>query len=121
MPERDQLIAIRRYLSASGGNHHAELRRILANKRLLAVLQPFDARDEASKLTRAPKGFSPEDPALDLLLYRQWGVSATLPAADALLPTLRKQIVQRFKLATPLVDLLNAPLIAVPAKPRPIF
>jgi uncharacterized protein (TIGR02453 family) len=122
MPERDQLLAIRRYLSATGGNHHAELRTMLANKKLLAVLQPFDSDGKAAnRLTRAPKGFSPEDPAIDLLLRRQWGVSASLPATEALKPTLRKQIVQRFKLATPLVDLLNVPILATVAKPRPIF
>lgn len=110
MPERDQLLAIRRYLSADGGNHHVELRRILADKKLLAVLQPFDGL----KLTRAPKGFSPEDPALDLLLARQWGVSATVPADEALKPTLRKLIVDRFKRANPLIKLLNTPLVGAP-------
>ena len=106
MPERDQLFAIRQYLSAEGGNHHAELRRLLADRKLTSVLKPFDGL----KLTRAPKGFSPDDPAIDLLLHRQWGVSATLPADEALKPTLLKQIVSRFERATPLVDLLNAPL-----------
>jgi len=124
MPQPDQLLAIRRHLSAAGGNHHAELRRILAGKKLLAVLKPFDPSDGgSSKLTRAPKGFSPADAALDLILQRQWGVSAHLPATEALQPTLRKQIVQRFKLATPLVDLLNAPILAASRtdRPRPIF
>ena len=122
MPEREQLLAIRRYLSAADGNHHAELRRVLASRKLLALMHPFDADSRlGSKLTRAPKGFSPDDPALDLILHRQWGVSATLPAEAALKPTLRKQIVQRFKLATPLVDLLNAPLITTTARPRPLF
>ena len=107
MPEREQLFAIRQYLSAEGGNHHAKLRAILADKKLTSVLTPFDGL----KLTRAPKGFSPEDAALDLLLHRQWGVSATLPAEEALKPTLLKQIVSRFERATPLVELLNTPLI----------
>lgn len=117
MPEREQLLAIRRYLAADGGNHHAELRNLLADKKLNAVLTPFDGL----KLTRAPKGFSPDDSAIDLLLHRQWGVSATLPAEEALKPALLKQIVSRFERATPLVDLLNAPLTApseVPSQPR---
>jgi len=107
MPEREQLFAIRQYLSAEGGNHHAQLRGLLADKKLTSVLTPFDGL----KLTRAPKGFSPADAALDLLLHRQWGVSATLPAAEALKPTLLKQIVSRFERATPLVELLNTPLV----------
>jgi uncharacterized protein (TIGR02453 family) len=131
MPQPDQLLAIRRHLSGGGGNRHAELRRILASKKLLALMRPFNAaasEDDvyadhsehaaARSLTRAPKGFSPDDPALDLLLQRQWGVSATLPAVEALKPTLLKQIVSRFKLATPLVDLLNEPIVTAIAKPR---
>ena len=119
MPERDQLLAIRRYLV----EHHAEMRRLLANKKLKAVLGEFDGL----RLTRAPKGFSPEDPAvaasLDLILCRQWGVAATLPAEAALEPDFVNQIVTRFQRATPLVDLLNTPLLKprhVSAK-RPIF
>src|SRR5271170_775791 len=63
MPEREQLLAIRRYLV----DHHAELRRLLAGKKLKAAMGEFDGL----KLTRAPKGFSPDDPALDLLVCRQ--------------------------------------------------
>lgn len=106
MPEREQLFAIRQYLSAEGGNHHAELRKVLTDRKLTSVLAPFDGL----RLTRPPKGFSPDDPAIDLLLQRQWGVSATLPAEDALKATLLRQIISRFERATPLVDLLNAPL-----------
>jgi uncharacterized protein (TIGR02453 family) len=108
MPEREQLFAIRSYLSADGGNQHAELRKILAGKKLNALLTPFDGL----KLTRAPKGFRPDDPAIDLLLCRQWGVSATLPAEEALKPSLGKQILERFRIALPLVKLLNTPLLA---------
>ena len=107
MPEREQLLAIRRYLSADGGNHHTELRKLLRDKRLNVVLQPFDGL----KLTRAPKGFDPQDEAVDLLLCRQWGVSASLPCEEVLKPGLAKQIVERFKRATPLLTLLNTPLL----------
>jgi len=113
MPQREQLLAIRTHLSAAGGNRHAEYRRILADRKLQAVLQPFASEGEAGvKLTRAPKGFSPDDPAIDLLLCRQWGISATLPAEAALEPDFQKQIVGRFRRALPLVALLNEPLLA---------
>jgi len=51
-------------------------------------------------------------PAIDLLLCRQWGVSATLPAEAALEPGFAKHITARFERALPLVTLLNAPLLA---------
>jgi uncharacterized protein (TIGR02453 family) len=114
MPDRDQLLALRRHLLA----HHAELRRLLADKKLKALLPDTEARP----LSRPPKGFSPEDPAvaaaLDLLVNRQWGVSATLPTAAALAPTLLDDVLARFRRAAPLVALLNQPLAAA-AKPKP--
>jgi len=102
MPTPDQLLAIRRHIVI----HHAELRAILANRKLLAAMHEFEGR----RLTRAPRGFPADSPALDLLLCRQWGVAATLPAECATLPTLLRDITTRFALAAPLVYFLNTPL-----------
>ena len=120
MPDRDQLLAIRRHLL----QHHAELRRLLADRRLKALFGPLEGRP----LSRPPKGFSDlSDPnvaaALDLLRCREWGISATLPVEAALEPTLPKQIIDRFRHAAPLVNLLNAPLTAAARQrpPRPLF
>jgi uncharacterized protein (TIGR02453 family) len=103
MPDREQLLAIRRYLV----EHHAELRGLLAGKKLRAKLGEVDGL----RLTRPPKGFAMEEAAMDLLVCRQWGVSATLSAEEAMKPTLVKEIVERFRLAAPVVKLLNAPLV----------
>jgi uncharacterized protein (TIGR02453 family) len=114
MPEREQLLAIRRHLL----DHHQDYRRILAGKKLRAAFTEFEGEGPAGhKLTRAPKGFPADHPAIDLLLHRQWGVSTTLPADYALRPTLAKDIADRFRLAAPLIDLLNAPLQSAPRKP----
>jgi uncharacterized protein (TIGR02453 family) len=109
MPEREQLLAIRRHLV----EHHKELRTILAGKKLRSLMEQF----EGMPLTRPPKGFAPDDPAMDLLLCRQWGVVARLPAETATKPTLLKEIVERFKVASPMVALLNTPLVKKPRKP----
>jgi uncharacterized protein (TIGR02453 family) len=112
MPEREQLLAIRRHIEL----HHEELRRLLASKKLRSLMSEFDGQ----KLTRPPKGFPPDSPAMDLLLCRQWGVTAHLAPEAATSPTLIKEIVKRFEAAAPFVALLNAPLIA--SKPRkPLF
>lgn len=107
MPAPEQLLAMRRHLLT----HHAELRRLLARRPLKAVLSEFEGRP----LTRLPRGFSSEDPAVaaaqDLLLCRQWGVAATLPAETALGSALVDEIVSRFRLAAPVVHLLNAALV----------
>jgi uncharacterized protein (TIGR02453 family) len=103
MPLPEQLLAVRRYLV----DHHAELRALLAGRKLKAAMSEFDGQ----KLKRAPRGFDPESPALDLLLCRQWGMSATLPAEAATGPGLLKEIVTRFRLAAPVVTFLNTPLV----------
>jgi uncharacterized protein (TIGR02453 family) len=109
MPEREQLLAIRRYLL----DHHAELRSLLNSKKLKSKLGQFDGL----RLTRPPKGFDPVSPAMDLLLSRQWGVYTSLPAEIATTPALVKEIVTRFRLAEPVVTLLNTPLLGKPKQP----
>jgi uncharacterized protein (TIGR02453 family) len=109
MPEREQLLAIRRHLL----EHHAELRRLLAGKKLKTAMPQIDGL----RLTRPPKGFAVDNPAMDLLLCKQWGVITRLPANFATKPTLVKEVVAHFRLAAPIVALLNAPLIPKPRKP----
>ncbi len=115
MPERDQLLAIRRHLSGSGGARHGELRRLLRRPGLRKLMESI----EGQPLTRAPKGFLPDDPAIDLILCRQWGVTSHLPAVLATQPILVAEIVKRFRAAAPIIDLLNQPL--KPPQRRPVF
>lgn len=109
MPERDQLLAIRRHLLL----HHETLRTLMGGKKLRTLMQPIDAMT----MTRGPKGFPPDHPAIDLLMQRQWGVAQTLAAKVAVGPGLVKAITDRFKLCTPIVTLLNEPLAQRPKKP----
>ena len=102
MPEKEQLLAIRHMLL----DKHEELRGLFSTKYLKGRLEPFDGL----KMTRGPKGFPTDHPALDLILHRQWGVMATLPTETALSPVLGKEVVSRFRLALPMVELLNGPL-----------
>src|SRR3984885_1152033 len=109
MPEREQLLAIRRYLA----EHHAEFRRLMKGKKLRALM----TENDGVPLTRAPKGFPEEHPAIDLLRNRQWGVSARLPAERALKASLVKDVVERFRAAAPVIAMLNAPLVGKPKRP----
>ena len=113
MPEREHLVGIRRQLSEAGGDHHKELRALLNGKKLKSKFPQF----EGHPLTRPPKGFNPNDPAMDLLLCRQWGIAARLPAETATTPALFKEIVDRFRLAAPIVELLNQPLVGRTKQP----
>ncbi|MDP9049121.1 MAG: DUF2461 domain-containing protein [Acidobacteriota bacterium] len=104
MPAPEQLLAVRRYLL----DHHEELRDLLANRKLRAAMHEF----EGHKLTRPPRGFPADTPALDLIACRQWGLSATLPAEAATQPSLLKEITSRFALAAPVIEFLNRPIVA---------
>src|SRR5271154_397577 len=106
MPEREQLLAIRRYLA----EHHAEFRAVMKGNKLRALMQENDG----APLTRAPKGFPEDHPAIDLLKNRQWGVSARLPGETATKTSLVKEVVERFKAAAPVIAMLNDPLVGKP-------
>jgi len=110
MPEREQLLAIRRHLL----ERHEEFRGILAGKKLKAAgLQPI----ERAMMTRPPKSFAGDHPAIDLVMQRQWGVAGELPAEVATSGSLVAEIVKRFKLAEPLVTFLNEPLVVTTRAP----
>jgi uncharacterized protein (TIGR02453 family) len=114
MPEREQLMAIRNFLLT----RHAELRRLLNDKKLTRLF----ALDHGEALTRPPKGFPADHPAMDLLKYKQWAVFARLTVEEALSPKLVKTVVDHFRAAAPLVRLLNEPLVATPkTKGQPLF
>ena len=104
MPEKDQLAAIRHWLL----EHHAEFRKLIQKP---AVRKTF-AEFEGNALTRPPKGFPKDHPALDLIQCRQWGLSTTLPAAAALEANFATTLARHFQLAAPLVEALNTPILA---------
>jgi uncharacterized protein (TIGR02453 family) len=109
MPEKEQLAAVRHWLL----DHHEEFRKLLARP---AVKKAF-AEFEGESLSRPPKGFPCEHPALDLVRRRHWGLEATLPASAALDPKFAATVTRYFKLAAPMVDALNTP-IAAALKPK---
>jgi uncharacterized protein (TIGR02453 family) len=104
MPEKDQLAAIRHWLL----DHHEEFRRLLKKPAVRRTFTEF----EGNSLTRPPKGFPCEHPALDLIQCRQWGLSTTLPAAAALEAKFAAVLIRHFRLAAPVVDALNTPIAA---------
>lgn len=106
MPEREQLLALRRWMSA----HHKEYRATV-KKLLMARGAGFEI-SESHSLTRMPKGFASDDPADELVRAKSWGVHATLAAEAAFEPTLAREIVRRFRMTTPLIDTLNNAMLA---------
>ena len=110
MPEKEQLAAIRNWLL----NNHVQFRRLLQKPAVRKTFTEF----EGEALTRPPKGFPCDHPAMDLIKCKQWGLSTTLPAKTALEKDFAQTLIRHFKLLAPLVDALNTPIAAslVPRK-----
>ena len=104
MPEKEQLAAIRHWML----ENHVAFRKLLSRPAVRKTFSEF----EGEALTRPPKGFPCEHPAMDLIKQKQWGLSATLPAAAALKPDFAAVLIRHFKLLAPMVDALNAPISA---------
>ena len=113
MPEKDQLAAIRYWLL----DNHAEFRKLLKKPAVRKTFTEF----EGNALTRPPKGFPCDHPALDLVQCRQWGLSTTLPATAALKRDFAATLIRHFKLAAPIVEALNTPIAAAMAPKRKVL
>ena len=113
MPEKDQLTAIRHWLL----DNHQHFRKLLQNPKVRSTFEEF----EGNALTRPPKGFPKDHPALDLIQCRQWGLAATLPAAEALKPLLAATVIRHFRIAAPIVDALNTPIAAAQAPRKKVL
>jgi uncharacterized protein (TIGR02453 family) len=113
MPEKEQLSAIRHWLL----DNHVGFRKILDEPAVRRTFTEF----EGEALTRPPKGFPPEHPAIDLIKCKQWGLSATLPVETALEANFAQTLIRHFKLLAPLVDALNTPIAASAPKKKVLF
>jgi uncharacterized protein (TIGR02453 family) len=113
MPEKDQLAAIRHWLL----DHHVQFRKLLQKPAVRRTFSEF----EGNALTRPPKGFPSDHPALDLIQCRQWGLAATLPAKAALDKGIAATVIRYFRLAAPVVDALNTPISAAIAPKKKVL
>jgi uncharacterized protein (DUF2461 family) len=89
-------------------DNHAAFRKLLSRPAVKKTFKEF----EGEALTRPPKGFPCEHPAMDLIKCKQWGLSTTLPAEAALEPNFAQTLIKHFKLLAPMVDALNTPIAA---------
>ncbi len=103
MPGPEQLLATRNHLA----ENYATLRKF--SKALHASFGEL----RGSKLSRAPKGFDPEHPAIDLLMHKQWFWDTVLPAEIATTPKLYTELAKRVKLIMPALQFFNEPLVKV--------
>ncbi len=113
MPEKEQLAAIRHWLL----DNHESFRKILKRPAVRKTFSEF----EGDALTRPPKGFPCDHPAIDLIRYKQWGMSTSLPARAALEKDFAQTVIRHFRLLAPMVDALNTPIAASLAPRRKVI
>jgi uncharacterized protein (TIGR02453 family) len=115
MPDTEQLLAIRRFLT----EHHLEYRKLAQARGLRRLLVD---EESGEPLSRSPKGFPAEHPAAALYRQKRWGFSASLEPEMATAADFAKVVASYFRAAAPLVALLNRPLLAAAERPRkPLF
>ena len=107
-PGPKELFAIRRHIAARDRG----LRAILKDRSFRRLF----AEMTGEKLTRAPKGFPADHPAVDLLMFKQFLAWKTLDPALAETPKLYTELVKHFRGMMPFLRFLKAPL--KPAKAR---
>ena len=108
-PEPETMLVVRNHIA----EHHQDLRRLLADRRVRRLLGDL----QGDALTRAPKGFDPAHPAIQLIKMKDWILDTTLDPSLGTSPRLYKELADRFRAMTPLIEFLNRPLLArKPAK-----
>jgi uncharacterized protein (TIGR02453 family) len=115
MPERDQLLALRRWMADNHRSYSAQLAKLLkprASKSSRTPRTPAMQPIDPEALSRMPKGFPPCHPADEFLRARNWGVRCVLPTSLALSPTLAREVITRFRLMAPIVDTLNNAILS---------
>jgi uncharacterized protein (TIGR02453 family) len=65
---------------------------------------------QGQALKRTPKGFEPSHPADDLVRMKSWVFWVELEPELAETPQMQKELIQRFRAAAPVVEMLNQPL-----------
>lgn len=110
MPTPEMLRTLRNHIA----ERPAEFRRLIASK----TLRQLFGKLHDNQLSRVPKGFAADHPAADLLRYKSYVFYLEMPPDLVTSPELFGEVRKRFQALTPLVDFLNAPLLAARPKAR---
>jgi len=95
---------------------HPELKRLLASKKTSKLVGGL----QGAELTRAPKGFDPAHPAIELIKMKDWVMDVSLDPKLATTPNLQNENADRFRAMAPVIAYLNRPLIAKKPTREPI-
>lgn len=91
-----------------------EFRKLIGSK----ILRQLFGEMHGNQAARVPKGFAAGHPAEDMLRYKQYVFYVEMPPDLVTSPELFGEVRKRFQALAPLVDFLNAPLMAARPKAR---
>lgn len=113
MPNPDYLRAVRAQIMERG----EKFQKLVTAKPLVRIFGGL----QGDKLSRPPKGYCSEHPAIEWIKFKQWYYWAELDPALATSPAGVKEVVSRFRLAAPVVEFLNEPLLGLKRKKPVLF
>jgi len=103
MPDNTELLKIRNYIAANT----KEFLKIVEAKKFC---DRFGGFHEGDKLTKPPKGFDADHPAIEYLKLKSYTVGQEFTENDALSKDYPKMLAESFKASYPLVEFLRAAL-----------
>ena len=109
-PGSRELLAIRQHIATD----HEALRAICKDR----TFRRFFGQMTGERLKRIPKGFAPDHPATDLLVYKQLLATGQLDPTISETPRLFQELVKRFRAIEPLIVYLNSALADDKSKVR---
>ena len=112
MPEAENLRLIRTHIM----ENHARFSKLLSEKKLLSALGEL----QGDKLSRPPKGYPGEHPAIEWLKYKNYYFWKELPAETVLSSSVVSEIASRFRLMQPAITFFNEPLLAMQKRKAPL-
>ncbi len=102
MPEAQQLVKVRQHIAETW----PEIKKIATSKALVNRVSAL----HGDCLTRVPRGFPADHPAVEFLKYKQFLASREFPAEFAAADDFYPTLLATFTAMVPLVRFLNAPL-----------
>lgn len=110
MPPSQHLRLVREHIGA----HPRKFRSIVSARGFKRAVGRLDG----TRLTRTPRGFPPDHPAADYLVFKQFLAGREYPASFATSPPFYSELLKVFRAITPLVRFLNAPLLGLAPRPE---
>ncbi len=105
MVEPDQLKKIRQEIDYSWEEFH----KIISNKKFIACYGELE-RGEGMSLSREPKGYEKDNPAIEYIKLKSWVATTSLTDADLTSKGIVKKITASLEILKPLLDFLNRAL-----------